>query len=53
MKHTRVGDRNEIRLASDSINLYVGATRNRQARVAAFQLSPAPAACQRRVTGLS
>jgi hypothetical protein len=40
MNHTRVGDKNEIRLASDGINLYVGTTRNRQAGVAAYRLGP-------------
>jgi hypothetical protein len=39
MNQTRVGDRSEIRLASDGINLYVGTTRNRQAGVAAYQLN--------------
>jgi hypothetical protein len=43
MNHTRVGDRAEIRLASDGINLYVGTNRNRQGGVAAYRLGPAAA----------
>jgi hypothetical protein len=43
MNNTRVGDRAEIRLASDGINMYVGTNRNRQAGVAAYRLGPAAA----------